>query len=107
MTSPKNPASPALENPLDKAPELENLDSQSVAGEEDPGAALDMPVEQPEVQFVPKPSGAINPGDEAAKDTPGTGENICRKCSGSGRTASGPCPLCDGSGKATAAMGGI
>ena len=41
MTSPKNPASPALENPLDKAPELENLDSQSVAGEEDPGAALD------------------------------------------------------------------
>ena len=120
MTTPKNPLSPANPghgNPPAKlnaalpdrpaqVPEQANLDSQSVAGEEDPGAALDMPVGQPASQSVSRPPGAANPGDEAAEGTPGTGENICRECGGSGRVASRPCRSCDGSGKVTTAVGG-
>lgn len=92
-----------------KPPEQANLDSQSVAGEEDPGAALDMPAGLaglPASQSVPRPPDAINPGDEAAEGTPGTGDNICRECGGSGRAANGPCQSCAGSGKVTAALGG-
>ena len=55
-----------------------NLYSQSVAGEEDPGASLDMPVGpvgpvgpvrpvgQPAGELIPRPPGVINPDDEAA-----------------------------------------
>ena len=120
MIPPENPASPASANSMAKPPaalpdrpaiasEQADLDIQSVAGEEDPGAALDMPAGpagQPASPSVPRPPGAINPGDEAAAGTPGTGENICRTCGGSGRAADGPCPSCDGSGKVTAAVGG-
>jgi hypothetical protein len=38
----------------------------------------------------------LNPGDEAARGTPGTGEDICPQCDGSGRIDSGPCPNCSG-----------
>ena len=120
MTPPQNPAIPALANLPAKppaalpdkparAPEQANLYSQSVAGEEDPGAALDMPAgsaRRPASQSVPRQPGPINPGDDATAGTPGTGENICRKCNGSGRAANGPCPSCDGSGKVTAAVSG-
>ncbi len=41
----------------------------------------------------------LNPGDEAAPGTPGTGENVCPECRGTGRLNGAPCPNCGGSGK--------
>jgi DnaJ-class molecular chaperone len=47
-----------------------------------------------------------SPGDEAPPGTPGTGENICRLCEGSGEHEGKPCPICNGSGKVTEGIGG-
>lgn len=49
---------------------------------------------------------ATNPGDDAAPGTPGTGENLCRTCGGSGRTDADACPACGGTGRVTEALGG-
>jgi hypothetical protein len=46
------------------------------------------------------------PGDEAPPGTPGTGENICRECSGSGELEGKACPVCGGSGKVVEGIGG-
>jgi len=46
------------------------------------------------------------PGDEAAPGTPGTGENICPVCNVSGRSASGECQNCSGTGRIIAGIGG-
>jgi hypothetical protein len=48
----------------------------------------------------------LSPGDEAAPGTPGTGENLCPQCSGSGRAEGGECPTCDGTGKVIDGVGG-
>ncbi|WP_119153154.1 hypothetical protein [Caldimonas tepidiphila] len=48
----------------------------------------------------------MNPGDEAPPGTPGTGENLCRNCGGSGRIDGGPCPECQGTGKIVEGIGG-
>jgi hypothetical protein len=48
----------------------------------------------------------LNPGDEALPGTPGTGEDICPDCKGSGRLGVGPCPTCGGSGKVIEGIGG-
>ena len=50
--------------------------------------------------------GQMNPGDDAAPGTPGTGEDVCPDCKGSGRLRSGPCPTCGGSGKIIEGIGG-
>jgi RecJ-like exonuclease len=50
----------------------------------------------------PKPS----PGDQAVAGTPGTGENICPDCAGTGRIQGQPCKACDGSGKIIEGIGG-
>ena len=47
-----------------------------------------------------------NPGDEAAPGTPGTGENICPQCKGSGELDGMRCPVCGGSGKLIEGIGG-
>ena len=39
------------------------------------------------------------PGDEAAPGTPGTGEDICPKCGGSGSTDGKDCEFCLGRGR--------
>jgi hypothetical protein len=63
--------------PTPPAPTLGPVDlSESVAGEEDPGAALDLPVTRP-----------------------ATGGDACPACGGSGKLASGTCPECKGSGR--------
>jgi RecJ-like exonuclease len=49
---------------------------------------------------------AMNPGDEAAPGTPGTGEDVCPECHGSGRLQSGACRNCGGTGKVIRAIGG-
>jgi len=69
---------------------------ESVAGEEDPGASVDMAL----------PDKPMSPGDEAPAGTPGTGEKTCPTCGGSGRLAGGTCPECEGTGKITAGIGG-
>jgi hypothetical protein len=48
----------------------------------------------------------LNPGDEAAPGTPGTGEDICPLCHGQGRIMHTRCPNCGGSGKIVRAIGG-
>ena len=53
-----------------------DLATESVAGEEDPGASIDLP------------------------DTPRVRGNPCPKCGGSGKFAGTTCPECQGSGKA-------
>ena len=54
-----------------------------------------------------QPSGAkLNPGDEAPRGTPGTGEDVCPDCHGSGRIADAPCPTCAGRGTIIRGVGG-
>jgi len=53
-----------------------------------------------------KPASGPNPGDDASPGTPGTGENLCRRCGGSGEVESAPCPDCKGTGKVVAGIGG-
>jgi len=49
----------------------------------------------------------LKPGDEAAPDTPGTGEEICPTCEGTGKLADGKeCPTCEGTGRITQGIGG-
>ena len=51
-------------------------------------------------------SRTINPGDEARPGTPGTGENVCPDCGGSGRIGSSECQTCDGTGKVIEGVAG-
>jgi hypothetical protein len=48
----------------------------------------------------------LSPGDEAASGTPGTGEQTCPVCGGSGLIDSQRCENCAGSGKVTQGIGG-
>jgi DnaJ-class molecular chaperone len=47
-----------------------------------------------------------HPGDEAAPGTPGTGEDVCRCCNGSGTLDGAACPDCGGTGKVIEGIGG-
>ena len=58
-----------------------DLAAESVAGEEDPGASLELP-----------PRGATAP-------TQAEDNTFCRACGGDGMLNGGPCPDCDGTGK--------
>lgn len=104
MTLPKHPGTSSV----DKAA-ISQTD-ESVAGEEDPGAALDMSSSPAAAATGLQPSTpatkVLNPGDEAPPGTPGTGENICRVCGGSGRIIGAFCDSCGGSGKVIVGMGG-
>lgn len=44
--------------------------------------------------------------DRVPEGTPSSGENICRRCSGTGRIDGGTCPDCGGSGVVTTPVGG-
>ena len=48
----------------------------------------------------------MNPGDEAPVGTPGTGENVCPVCHGSGQLRGQSCSNCGGSGRIVAGIGG-
>jgi DnaJ-class molecular chaperone len=64
--------------------------------------AMTKPQDQPTQQDKPK----LSPGDVAAPGTPGTGENVCPDCEGSGQIGSAPCPACGGKGTVTEGIGG-
>ena len=82
----------------------------SVAGEEDPGASLDLPrgtegrSDQPADRKPKAPTGAI--ACCAPVGTPSTGENVCPECGGSGRLGASRCPNCDGTGVVIVGIGG-
>lgn len=46
------------------------------------------------------------PGDEAPPGAPGTGENLCRRCGGSGKVDGQACSDCAGTGRVTTPIGG-
>lgn len=48
----------------------------------------------------------MNPGDDAAPGTPGTGEDICPMCSGTGQKEGRECENCGGTGKVIHGIGG-
>ena len=48
----------------------------------------------------------LNPGDEAARGTAGTGEDVCTRCNGSGRIEGRECPECGGRGTIVRGIGG-
>lgn len=48
---------------------------------------------------------ATKPGDEVPAGTPGTGENTCPDCGGSGTKAGQPCQACGGIGLVTVTIG--
>lgn len=96
-----------------RQPQQVDLASESVAGEEDPGASMDMSGSSPGVEALPASGvqpfalqGQLSPGDEAPAGTPGSGENICRECGGSGRVSGGLCTVCGGAGTVTVGLGG-
>jgi DnaJ-class molecular chaperone len=47
---------------------------------------------------------AMAPGDEAPPGTPGTGEDVCPDCGGSGRLERGACETCLGRGRVVKAI---
>lgn len=48
----------------------------------------------------------LAPGDEAPPGTPGTGEDVCPECGGSGRRDGDACPSCEGTGRVVRGIGG-
>ena len=91
--------------------------TESVAGEEDPGASLDLANvsgtegrnDQPAGQAPQQPTGGqppMAPGDEAPPGTPSTGENVCPQCGGTGQLGGSACPNCEGTGKVIVGIGG-
>lgn len=48
----------------------------------------------------------LNPGDEAEPGKPGSGEDLCPDCNGSGKLNDAPCPTCGGTGKVIQGIGG-
>ncbi|RYF19004.1 MAG: hypothetical protein EOO30_01295 [Comamonadaceae bacterium] len=73
----------------------------SVAGEEDPGASIEL-ANVRNIGAQPP----MAPGDEAPAGTPSTGENVCPQCGGSGRLGASACPNCEGTGKVIVGIGG-
>jgi len=45
------------------------------------------------------------PGDEVPPGTPQSGENLCRRCAGTGQLEGRPCSDCGGSGVVTTLVG--
>lgn len=54
----------------------------------------------------PSTDADIAPGDEAPPGTPGSGEDICPRCGGSGRVDGAECAECAGSGRVIRGVGG-
>jgi len=48
----------------------------------------------------------LKPGDVGRPGTPGTGENICPQCAGTGKLSDRICPNCEGTGRIVEGIGG-
>jgi hypothetical protein len=77
-----------------------------------PGAGVPewAPVLLCEADMNPESDPELNPGDDAAPGTPGSGEDVCPVCQGSGELETGdgvqPCPNCGGTGVIVEGIGG-
>jgi RecJ-like exonuclease len=49
---------------------------------------------------------ATRPGDQAKPGTPGTGENVCPDCKGTGKVGERACETCKGTGVVIEGVGG-
>jgi hypothetical protein len=67
---------------------------------------IDMAMDSGGADPAAAPRPAMSPGDEAPAGTPGTGENVCPRCGGSGKVGGTTCPACQGTGKVTVGIGG-
>jgi len=77
------------------------------ASNTDPSPGSDLPASRRDPSAATAPAPPLNPGDEAAPGTPGTGENVCRRCGGSGRIDNNAkCPECGGTGRVIEGIGG-
>lgn len=61
--------------------------------------------DQQQGQSIPR-SRHMSPGDQAPEGTPGTGQNICGACNGTGIRNGEACPECEGSGYVITGIGG-
>lgn len=52
------------------------------------------------------PARPLAPGDDAAEGTPGTGEDVCRVCRGTGKVDGRTCENCLGTGIVIEGIGG-
>jgi hypothetical protein len=52
------------------------------------------------------PDQDLKPGDEAEPGTPGTGDDLCETCGGSGKVEGKTCPECEGTGHVVRGIGG-
>lgn len=69
-------------------------------------AACALPAFGMNTPLIPPAPAPMSPGDDAPPGTPGTGEDVCPRCGGSGRDGGTPCPDCGGTGKVTRGIGG-
>jgi hypothetical protein len=56
------------------------------------------------MSMTPDPD--LRPGDEAEPGTPGTAEDLCETCGGSGKVDGKTCPECEGTGRVVRGIGG-
>lgn len=55
---------------------------------------------------TPRDTAPLNPGDQAAPGTPGTGEDVCPVCRGTRLVDDKPCDNCGGTGVVIEGIGG-
>lgn len=65
----------------------------------------------PRLAAPPPGQQPLRPVDEAGPSIPGTGENLCPRCHGTGRVTNPqreevPCPACEGTGQLVVGIGG-
>jgi hypothetical protein len=61
----------------------------------------------PQGPAKPRELQPLSPGDQAPPGTPGTGEDICPDCNGTGRDRHAvPCRNCQGTGRIVKGIGG-
>jgi hypothetical protein len=59
-----------------------------------------------ELSQAPSQKNMARPGDEVPPGTPGSGDDVCPRCRGSGKIESQECKYCSGTGVITRAIGG-
>jgi hypothetical protein len=76
-----------------------------IQAEHEASSAGRQPVAAPE-STTPPQAAALSPGDDAPPGTPGTGDDVCPECQGSGRVSGMKCEKCGGTGIVTKGIAG-